>query len=431
MKRIFFISFLLLWLGTFCFCQEVAVETVADVAVGMEIVEEDLSPAIPAPPGKIEAFDSPDDSGNSVELIFEKSKDDLKDSKVIKAYRIFRTDEKGNRVTLKDLKSWSETYGDELLKAVGNEKLIPSDLKDGKLHYSDFEVTRGTPYRYSVVAVGNSSLLSEEIAINGTVKATSEWVHSGRVSLFVLLVIFFVFIFYFLRLVKKDAENMFVRRIPGIDAIEEAIGRATEMGRPVLFVPGIGDISNIQTIASLLILGDVAEKVAKYSTKLLVPNCVPFVMTVAQEVVKQGFSKSGNPEAYNEDDVQFLTTEQFAYAAGVNGMMLREKPAANLLLGSFFAESLLLAETGFAAGAIQIAGTAEVTQLPFFIAACDYTLIGEELFAASAYLSKDPKILSTLKATDWYKIVLLLLILLGTVMASFQFDLFVRLFEVT
>ena len=34
----------------------------------------------------------------------------------------------------------------------------------------------------------------------------------------------------------------FVRRLAGIDAIEEAIGRATEMGRPVLYVPGIQDI---------------------------------------------------------------------------------------------------------------------------------------------------------------------------------------------
>ena len=41
------------------------------------------------------------------------------------------------------------------------------------------------------------------------------------------------------------------------------------------------------------------------------------------------------------------------------------------------------ARLGNAAGAIQIAGTDAVTQLPFFITTCDYTLIGEELYAAS------------------------------------------------
>jgi len=65
--------------------------------------------------------------------------------------------------------------------------------------------------------------------------------------------------------------------------------------------------------------------------------------------------------------------------------MLREKPAANFFMGMFYAESLILAETGNRTGAIQIAGTDADTQLPFFITACDYTLMGEELYAASAY----------------------------------------------
>ena len=77
-------------------------------------------------------------------------------------------------------------------------------------------------------------------------------------------------------------------------------------------------------------------------------------------------------------DTGYLSEEQFAFTAGVDGIMLREKPAANLYLGSFFAESLILAETGFQTGAVQIAGTANIHQLPFFVVACDYTLIGEE-----------------------------------------------------
>jgi hypothetical protein len=116
--------------------------------------------------------------------------------------------------------------------------------------------------------------------------------------------------------------------------------------------------------------------------------------------------------------MSFISDEQFAYTAGVNGIMLRERPAANLMLGRFFAESLILSETGFEAKAIQVAGTAEVTQLPFFIAACDYVLIGEELFAASAYLSRDPKLLSNLKATDWYKILCIAAILLGSLLVT-------------
>ena len=80
--------------------------------------------------------------------------------------------------------------------------------------------------------------------------------------------------------------------------------------------------------------------------------------------------------------------------------MVREKPGANLLLGMFYAESLVLAETGASVGAIQIAGTDAISQLPFFVTACDYTIIGEELYAASAYIGREPTLLGSLKGQD-------------------------------
>jgi hypothetical protein len=212
--------------------------------------------------------------------------------------------------------------------------------------------------------------------------------------------------------------------------MEEAIGRATEMGRPVLYVPGIEEVEDIQTIASMMILERIAEKTATYDVQLRVPTRTPFVLAVADEVVRTGCMAAGRPDAYRAENLQFISTEQFAYCAGVNGIILREKPAANLYLGRFFAESLIFAETGFAAGSIQIAGTAEVTQLPFFIAACDYTLIGEEFFAAGAYLSQDPSLLSTLKAADWAKIFLVSLLLIGAILETMGHSEFRQWFEV-
>jgi len=135
--------------------------------------------------------------------------------------------------------------------------------------------------------------------------------------------------------------------------------------------------------------------------------------------VKGAYSDMGRVDAYRSDMVRYITTEQFAYVAAVNGMMLRDRPAANLLLGAFFAESLLLAETGHEIGAIQIAGTANVHQLPFFVVACDYTLIGEEYYAASAYLSKDARLLGSLKASDTVKIFLIVTIVTRVLLLTF------------
>jgi hypothetical protein len=58
------------------------------------------------------------------------------------------------------------------------------------------------------------------------------------------------------------------------------------------------------------------------------------------------------------------------------------------------------------------------------VVACDYTLIGEELYAASAYLSREPRLLSTLKGSDYMKVAILLLVLIGSLTQSFGFQAF-------
>jgi hypothetical protein len=216
----------------------------------------------------------------------------------------------------------------------------------------------------------------------------------------------------------QRGKEMFIRRISGLSALDDAVGRATEMGRGVLYIPGIWDMDDIQTVAGVTILGHVAKKTAEYDTPLFAPMTRSFVMSVAQEVVKQSYLEKGRADAFRPDRINYLTDDQFGYVAGVGGIMMREKPAACFYLGCFFAESLILAETGSAVGAIQIAGTAEPSQIPFFVAACDYTLIGEELFAASAYLSKNPKEVGSLKGSDMSKLIIIVAILIGTFLVT-------------
>jgi len=250
-----------------------------------------------------------------------------------------------------------------------------------------------------------------------------------RINALVLVLVFSILVLVYTRWAKKG-KNLFIRKINGLDAIEEAVGRATEMGKPVLFIPGIQELDNIQTIAGISILGRVARITARYETPLRVPVPYPMVLAAGQEVVEQAYIAEGKAEVYNKDIVRYVAGEQFAFTATVNGMMIRERPATNIYMGAFFAESLLLAETGNAAGSIQIAGTAEAAQLPFFIAACDYTLMGEELYAASAYLSREPLLLGGLKGQDWVKILLVIAMIIGVTLVSLGWgDWYLSLFE--
>ncbi len=240
---------------------------------------------------------------------------------------------------------------------------------------------------------------------------------TSRGSTLAVIIVLLVFVSYYTFQAQRGRE-MFIRRISGLSAIEDAVGRATEMGRGVLYVPGIMDMDDIQTIAGVTIMGHVARKTAEYDTDLYAPMTRSFVMSVAQEVVKQAYMEKGRVDAYRPDRINYLTDDQFGYVAGVGGIMMRDKPAACFYLGTFYAESLILAETGNSIGAIQIAGTAEPSQIPFFVAACDYTLIGEELFAASAYLSKNPREVGSLKGQDMVKVVIIAAIILGTLLET-------------
>lgn len=256
-----------------------------------------------------------------------------------------------------------------------------------------------------------------EAVSTGKQPKKSYYFESERGSTLAVIIILMVFVSYYTFQAQRGKE-MFIRRIGGLSAVEDAVGRATEMGRGVLYVPGIADMDDIQTIAGVTILGHVARKTAEYDTDLYAPMCRSFVMSVAQEVVKQAYLEKGRVDAYRPDRINYLTDDQFGYVAGVGGVMMRDKPAACFYLGTFYAESLILAETGNAVGAIQIAGTAEPSQIPFFVAACDYTLIGEELFAASAYLSKNPREVGSLKGQDMVKVVIIVAIIIGTLLVT-------------
>ncbi|MCK5833226.1 hypothetical protein KAH81_06095 [bacterium] len=306
----------------------------------------------------------------------------------------------------------------------GMAELIDKQLKDS---YPDSLRDKGE-YYYFVREIGPDGSFSDS-KIFGPITPRSQFFHSEKSMVLALVILFIAFVNIFLHLARKG-QNFYLRPIAGIAHLDEALGRATEMGRPILYVLGLTGISDIATLAGLTILGRVAKKSAEFQTRILVPCVDPIVMIVAQETVKTACMDAGRPDMYNEDDVFYAAGSQFSYAAAVAGLMVRHKTAANFYMGMFFAESLILTETGSMTGSIQIAGTDAVTQIPFFITTCDYTLIGEELYAASAYLSKDPLQVGTLKAQDMLKVIYMLLIVLGTVAMTTGFMWFVNLFKI-
>jgi hypothetical protein len=368
---------------------------------------------VPPVPQNIKVEDTPNDDGHAINIVWDS----------------LATSQLGN---VDRFEIWRAT-------GVGGEAGEFTNLGEvpkGSYSFRDGQVKEENSYYYKVVAANDSTIdgtpvwiLTAESSVAGPVSSSAQWFDMQRINVFVGVLLLCGFIIYYIAQAKSGKE-LFIRKIAGLEAVDEAVGRATEMGRKIYFIPGSQDMDQVQTIAGITILGRVAEMAAMYEAKLDVPVSRSLVMVTAREVVKEAYAKAGRPDSFQEDQVHYLTDDQFGYAAAIDGMVVREKPATIFMMGLFYAESLILAETGNSVGAIQIAGTGEPSQLPFFVAACDYTLIGEELFAASAYLSREPRQLGSLKGQDVGKGLILVAIIIGILLETFYLWDFSSLFKV-
>ncbi len=383
------------------------------IAATAAAAQEAASPAgpAPAPPSNLTATDHPWDDGKRIDLTWDLSADD---AALVGNYQVLRALARIGPAPIepefKTVEFVAAGTG-RFTVADLNRQLDLSQIRKSYGAEVDVAVLEATGletfplgYVFRVIAVGKDGTRSAAAETAGPVTPVMQWYDGGRFWFMVTTIIFGGSVILFIR-IARGGRPLKVRTIAGLEAVDEAVGRATEMGRPCLFIPGIQDMNDIQTIAGINILARVARTAARYDARVEVPTSRSLVMTTARETVHAAYLEAGRPDAYNEDLIYYVTDEQFGYVAYLQGLMVRQKPAACFYMGSFFAESLILAETGNGIGAIQVAGTAQPAQLPFFVAACDYTLIGEEFFAASAYLTGSPEELGSLKGQDVGKLI--------------------------
>ena len=352
------------------------------------------------PPVIISLEDTPNDAGTSLDITWQLSPSESLVPGSILQYAVLRSD------------------------AEDGEFEQAGTVTAGRKSYTDDDLDPDKPYWYRVKAVGLGSEALSEVA--GPGYARMQWFNRDLESVLALTILICAIIIISIVVARRKKGLMFLRRLPVFDAIDEAIGRATEMGKKVLYIMGQLDVDEPQTVASMNILARVADRTATYGSRLDIPCVWPMAMSMARETVKESYLRAGKPDEYSEDDIYYMTTDQFGYVAGVDGIMMRDRPAANFYLGAFYAESLIFAETGYTTGAIQIAGTAEVDQLPFFVVACDYTLIGEELYAAGASLSGDPIQIGSIRGQDIAKAIFLVFIIAGVILNLLGIEVFMN-----
>lgn len=207
-----------------------------------------------------------------------------------------------------------------------------------------------------------------------------------------------------------------LRPLPAYDELHRYLAAAVEKGQAVhlsLGTQGVGGLATADTLAGLEVLERVADRLAGVGIPLIVSVAEPTLLLVAQDVLRRVYTRLGYPEGYDPGQVRLIAPDPAAYAAGAMGILSREKVGANILIGSFGEEFLLLSASGAQLGMRQIGGTSSPQVLPLVQATVDQPLWGEEIYAAGGYLSAKPGHLASLRVQDWLRGAIILAVLLG------------------
>ena len=241
---------------------------------------------------------------------------------------------------------------------------------------------------------------------------------NGRGFAFVIFVLTAVLILWLVEHAKKN--EIHLKQLPAYEAIREGVGRAAELGKPVMCHCGQRNLDHpfvAATLAALSILSYVARLCAEYGVRLIVPTMLHTVYPIQVQRVREAYIELGRTDEFNEEGIRFLSPHHQAYAAGTIAIMEREQIAANIMVGQWSGITLVIAETSARLGCFGVGGTDQTSNMPFFIPTMDYAIIGEEMYSLGTYIDKDPRDTGTLFAKDLIKIFFILLIVLGIVMS--------------
>jgi hypothetical protein len=231
--------------------------------------------------------------------------------------------------------------------------------------------------------------------------------------LFVLVA--FVVTFYYTANRFRRGGKFSIRTLDAIGKMEEAVGRATEMGKPLHFSYGMGAF-DAQYFAAFTLLEYAASLCAKYDSRMIVSIALPEVVPMTEEVIRKAYTDAGKIDSYKPDDIRFWGG---SHNPAMIGTISREQVAGNFMIGSLFHESILGIEAAARNNAIQVGGTANTHQLPFIAAGCDAIFIGAEMFAAAAQLHPTPVRVGSVSAEDWLTRLMVVLMAVGAVMVTF------------
>lgn len=224
------------------------------------------------------------------------------------------------------------------------------------------------------------------------------------------LVLFAALLLLVLSLRKRKFPATF-REIAAFARLRRAAGLAVEDGTRLHVSIGRGSLLSPRGAASLsalALLRQVGEQTSTSDRPSVVTSGDPVVAALSQDTLQAAYQAAGVTELFQPTSGKLTGLTPFSYAASAMDVARQDYVSTNLLVGDFGSEVGLLTEASERENATTIAAAADPSAQAILFASAAEPLVGEELFAASAYISADPTHRASLQAQDLMRWLLIL-----------------------
>lgn len=243
-------------------------------------------------------------------------------------------------------------------------------------------------------------------------------IFEGKIVGFLTITFIMTVAWYIMHNAEKG-KSYYIRRLRQVDAIDEIIARCVEMDSELLFLPGGGDLNSTGSIPAALsvlgILSYVAAKAAEYGAKIHLPTIQFVSYNIQAEILRDAYITADKPELFVEGEtIRYLPSG--TDRPYILNRISREKPAGGILIGAWWHQSVIYSDALQQVDSLTLGGTDSSGSIPYFIASCNYSLISEEMYAMSAYLSGDPILTSSLVGQDIAKYLVMIISVVGSLL---------------
>jgi hypothetical protein len=222
-----------------------------------------------------------------------------------------------------------------------------------------------------------------------------------------------------LTLVHGKRPQRGLRAIATFSRLRQAIGLAVEDGSRLHVSLGKANLTTAQNASALVGLS-VLDRVAQLSSASDRPPVATSgdggLAILSQDTLRGAYRSANAVDLYDPRRGMLTGITPFSYIAGTLPVMRDENISANILIGNFGPEVALLTGAAEQQNSFTLAASDSLPAQAVLYATASETLIGEELFAAGAYVAAGGMHNASLRVQDMLRWVVIAVMLAGSIL---------------